>query len=40
MPKMPELDNEAIDAEYEALFGDMLDEFASNKWGVKLNFPE
>lgn len=37
MPKMPELDNEAIDAEYEALFGDMLDEFASNKWGVKLN---
>lgn len=37
MPKMAELDNEAIDAEYEALFGDMLDEFASNKWGVKLN---
>lgn len=40
MPKMPELDNEAIDAEYEALFGDMLDEFASNKWGVKLNHPK
>ena len=40
MPKMPELDNEAIDAEYEGLFGDMLDEFASNKWGVKLNHPK
>jgi hypothetical protein len=37
MPKMPELDTEAIDKEYEALFGDTLDEFASGNWGVKLN---
>ncbi len=38
MPKMPELD-EAIDAEYEALFGNLLDEFAKSDWGVKLSHP-
>lgn len=36
MPKMPELDYDAIDAEYESLFGDLLDEFAKKDWGVNL----
>lgn len=39
MPKMPELDTAAIDAEYEALFGDLLDEFAKDNFGVKLSHP-
>lgn len=40
MPKMPELDTAAIDAEYEALFGDLLDEFAKDNFGVKLSHPK
>lgn len=40
MPKMPELDTAAIDAEYEALFGDLLDEFAMDGFGVKLSHPK
>lgn len=40
MPKMPELDTAAIDAEYEALFGDLLDEFAKDGFGVKLSHPK
>ncbi|HIB1875259.1 TPA: head protein [Enterococcus faecium] len=37
IPKMAELDHDSIDAEYEALFGDMLNEFAQNEWGVNLS---
>ncbi|MEQ7215602.1 ADP-ribosyltransferase [Enterococcus asini] len=40
MPKMPELDTATIDAEYEALFGDLLDEFAKDGFGVKLSHPK
>ena len=40
MPKMPELDTAAIDAEYEALFGNTLDEFAKDGFGVKLSHPK
>lgn len=40
MPKMPELDTAAIDAEYEALFGNTLNEFAKDGFGVKLSHPK
>lgn len=39
VPHMPELDAR-IDEEYERLFGDMLDEFANDGFGVKLKRPK
>ena len=35
VPNMPKLDKD-IDAEYERLFGDLLDEFAQDNFGVNL----
>ncbi len=39
IPKMPEL-GEDIDKLYDEMFGDLLDEFAKDKFGIKLNKPE
>lgn len=36
IPKMPEL-GEDIDKLYDEMFGDLLDEFAKDKFGIKLN---
>lgn len=38
IPKMPEL-GEDVDKLYDDMFGDLLDEFAKNKFGIKLNKP-
>lgn len=39
IPRIPEISDD-IDALYEEMFGDLLDEFASDQWGVKLNHPQ
>ncbi|WGG83866.1 head protein [Enterococcus faecalis] len=39
IPRIPEISDD-IDALYEEMFGDLLDEFASDQWGVKLNHPK
>lgn len=39
IPKMPEL-GEDIDKLYDEMFGDLLDEFAKDKFGIKLNKPK
>lgn len=38
IPKIPEL-GEDIDKLYDEMFGDLLDEFAKDKFGIKLNKP-
>lgn len=39
IPKMPELSDD-IDKIYEEMFGDLLDEFAKEQFGIKLNHPK
>ncbi|HFE9852641.1 TPA: hypothetical protein ACGBG5_003230 [Enterococcus faecalis] len=39
IPIVPEISDD-IDKLYEEMFGDLLDEFASDQWGVKLNHPK
>ncbi|EOJ75533.1 minor head protein [Enterococcus faecalis] len=39
IPRIPEISDD-IDALYEEMFGDLLDEFANENWGVKLNHPK
>lgn len=39
IPKMPEL-GEDIDLLYEEMFGDLLDEFANDQFGIKLTHPK
>ncbi|HCQ8734789.1 TPA: head protein, partial [Enterococcus faecalis] len=39
IPRIPEISDD-IDALYEEMFGNLLDEFASDQWGVKLNHPK
>lgn len=39
IPKMPEL-GEDIDKLYDEMFGDLLDEFAKDRFGIKLNKPK
>ncbi|MGF2195016.1 head protein [Enterococcus faecalis] len=36
IPRIPEISDD-IDALYEEMFGDLLDEFANDQWGVKLS---
>ena len=36
---VPEISDD-IDKLYEEMFGDLLDEFASKQWGIKLNHPK
>ncbi|MGG5346904.1 head protein [Enterococcus sp. AZ020] len=38
IPSIPDL-GEDIDTLYESMFGDLLDEFAKNEWGIALNRP-
>lgn len=38
-PMVPEISDD-IDKLYEEMFGDLLDEFASKQWGIKLNHPK
>ena len=39
IPMVPEISDD-IDKLYEEMFGDLLDEFASKQWGIKLNHPK
>lgn len=39
IPRIPEISDD-IDALYEEMFGNLLDEFASDQWGVKLTHPK
>lgn len=39
IPIVPEISDD-IDKLYEEMFGDLLDEFASKQWGIKLNHPK
>ncbi len=39
IPMVPEISDD-IDKFYEEMFGDLLDEFASKQWGIKLNHPK
>ncbi|MCO5525162.1 phage head morphogenesis protein [Enterococcus faecalis] len=39
IPRIPEISDD-IDTLYEEMFGDLLDEFASDQWGVKLTHPK
>lgn len=39
IPRIPNISDD-VDLMYEEMFGDLLDEFASNQWGVKLNHPK
>lgn len=39
IPYIPDLP-ESIDDEYEAMFGNLLDEFANDGWGIKLTHPK
>lgn len=39
IPIIPEISDD-IDKLYEEMFGDLLDEFASKQWGIKLNHPK
>lgn len=37
IPKLPDLDKEAIDELYDEMFGNLLDEFANDQFGIKLS---